>query len=172
MQNHTSSIAAKDLPWSEYADECWGSGKDGLIHEPGGHYTQRRVLHLMNQLGIDVRATPASNLIFQRTSTESNIKGKSELIRLCWPFHEATIEKLGIKMVICFGQTVGHAVRQNLGASRKLDEFQERNKRRWRSSVYEVDSGRLVAVLTHPARADWTKQASDPSPMLRRVLGT
>ena len=170
VEEHTLAVAAKDAPWSDYVHSDWGAGKNQTKCGEGRHHTQRRVQSLAEKLGIDLRATPASNLIFKRTSTESALRGKSGLIGLCWPFHQAVIDQLEIKMVICFGHTVGQAVRKNLRATEKADEFRERNKREWRSSVYRSDSGVLVAVLTHPARADWTKPPTDPSAMLLSAL--
>ena len=170
VEEHTLAVAAKGAPWSDYVHSGWGAGKNQTKCGEGRHHTQRRVQSLAKALGIDLTRTPASNLVFKRTKTERELKGNPELISKCWYFHQAVIERMGIKMVLCFGKTVGNHVRKNLKAAEKVEQFQELNKRKWKSSVYRADSGIHVAVLTHPARANWANDQSNPAPMILRAL--
>jgi hypothetical protein len=76
--------------WSSYADDSWGG------RPPGTAKMQPRVLHLIRGLGLDVRRTPASNVAFVRTSREADlVSRKAQLLRACWPVHEAVIGRLG-----------------------------------------------------------------------------
>jgi len=71
------------------------------------------VLHLLRKLSLDPTEAPASSLVFTRTRSESDLKADFEsLAALCWPFHEAVIRTLGVKVVICFGKRAGESVRR------------------------------------------------------------
>ena len=88
----------------------------------------------------------------------------------CWGFHEAVIQRLGVRMILCLGVSTGDAVRRRTGADQLVAQFQETNLRGWTSSVHFNGSGLSVASLTHPSIADWTSEPCDPSEMLQRHL--
>lgn len=74
---------------SRYRDEEWGA-------PPGTSPLQRRVLHLLETLGLDAGTIPSSNLVFARSRQETGISPElPRLIDACWPFHQAVIYGLG-----------------------------------------------------------------------------
>lgn len=152
--------------WSAYQDEGW------LGKSPGRHGMQPRVQHLLGKLGRDPRSVPASNVVFVRTSRESGLEGqKQDLLDVCWPVHEATINELGIKTILCFGGTAGSWVRERMGAhAGPVDKFEEQNARRWTSYAHLAPDGRCVITLTHPSIAKWDAQSTDPTPLVERML--
>jgi hypothetical protein len=152
-------------PYSSYVDEMW----EGTV--AGGHGMQPRMRHLADKVGIDLRQTPASNVVFVRSATEAKLEAKkSRLLDACWPVHEAVIESLGSRVIICLGSTAGRWVRERLGANDKCDKFQETNRRRWTSVAHRSSYGISVCTLTHPGRVDWQNPDADPAAMVKRVL--
>jgi hypothetical protein len=152
-------------PYSSYVDEVW----EGTV--AGAHGMQPRIQHLADVLGIDLRLTPASNVVFVRSATEAKLEAnKSELLDACWPVHEAVIESLGCRVVICLGSTAGRWVRERLDAKHECDKFTETNLRRWTSVAHQSPDGMFVCTLTHPGRVDWQNPDADPAPMVKRVL--
>ncbi len=151
--------------WSDYADESWHGAP------PGTWGMAPRVLHMLASLNRDPRAVPASNVIFVRSSTEATLAAnKGVLLQSCWPVHQAVIEALQIRVVLCFGGTAGRGVRERLGARKHVDSFQETNRRGWRSETHATGDGRMVLTLTHPGRADWRNPDADPTGLVRRAL--
>lgn len=151
--------------WSSFADESWRKRPKGT------HGAQPRVLHLLKRLELDAHAVPASNVVFVRTARESDLAAeKDRLLPLCWRVHAALIERLSVRVVACFGRTAGKWVREQLGAAKKVDEFVERNDRKWRSSTHATSDGLRVVTLTHPSIADWTKPATDPTHLVQRAI--
>ena len=132
---------------------------------------QPRVRHLCQELGLDPRRVPSSNLIFVRSQRESGLGLSSRQLKMsCWPFHRAVIERLDVKLIACFGKTAGNFVRHMLGADRQIASFVEQNGRRWTSTVHASSKGPYVATLAHPSVAAWNVPATDPSSLLRPFL--
>jgi hypothetical protein len=153
--------------WSAYRDEAWGNG------EPGTWGMQPRILHLLKGLRIDPGHVPASNLIFLRSSQQEDIEDRFvDLAESCWPFHEAVIRRLGVRVVLCFGHLCGEWIRIRLQADERAGEFIEENNRRWRSTAFTSPDGIVVVRATHPSRADWTTPEADPTPLVRQMLKT
>ena len=165
VEKHTCDVLKKPEYWSEYQDEIWrGTSK-------GTSGMQPRVLHLLRQVNLDPRNVPASNVIFERSAREKDINNRfRELVELCWPFHQAVIERLGVRVVLCFGKSSGRWVRERLNANTFVDQFIENNKRRWASTSYKNSNGISVVVATHPSIADWTNSATDPSHLVKKML--
>jgi len=162
---HTRKVLTGPAKWSAYADERW-KGK-----LPGTHGLQPRILHLLNSLHLDSRCVPSSNVVFVRSAREAGIdRSFSILAEMCWPFHQAVIEKLGVRVVLCFGQRSGDWVCSKLDAVSCVDRFVENNNRRWSSNAFMNRNGLAVVVATHPSIADWTVSETDPSPLMQRVL--
>ena len=88
----------------------------------------------------------------------------------CWPFHAAVISELGVRIILCRGKDALSAVSRNLGSRRQIDEFVEANNRGWRNRVLQTESGIIAIGLTHPSRAAWDRQQSDPSPLVKQTL--
>lgn len=157
----------RDLPehWSAYLDESWQG------RQPGTHGMQPRMRHMFDQLGRDLRAVPASNVVFVRSATEAMLAAeKATLLSQCWPVHDAVIRELHVRTILCLGATSGRWTREAIGADRLLDRFQEKNARGWTSEAHVARDGRAVVTVTHPGRADWRNVAADPTPLVRAVL--
>lgn len=151
--------------WSAWRDERWG-GK-----EPGRNFRQRRVLHLFERVGLDPGEVPAREVIFLRsTKWRIDLGDLEPLAQRCWPFHQAVIETLGVRVVVCLGKAAGNLVRQRLDAHDMVDEFVEDNRRRWKSTVHTNAQGLAVATLAHPSQVAWTAPASDPTGLVERSL--
>ncbi|MDE2441554.1 MAG: hypothetical protein KGP14_11065 [Betaproteobacteria bacterium] len=154
-----------DRPWSEYQDESWEDA------EPGCWGLQPRILHMLGRLGLDPQQVPSSNVVFVKTRGERELESeKAALLEACWPVHQAIIESLNVRVVLCFGGTAGAWTRSQLGADELIDSFSERNNRGWTSRVHRSASGIEVVTATHPSRADWRNQLADPTPLVETAL--
>jgi hypothetical protein len=71
---------------------------------------------------------------------------------------------------VCFGQKTGKSVRDRLSANRHVGQFKEKNDRGWKSHAHLSDEGIAVVTVVHPSRADWAKSATDPTPLVRKML--
>ena len=155
----------KPANWSAYRDESWHG------RAPGKSLMQRGVLHLFKRLQLNPGEVPASELVFLRSRNLSELKGSFEkLASECWPFHQAVIDRLGVKVVVCIGKRAGEFVRRQLNAHEPIDWFSERNRRRWESHSHRSDCGIIVVTLTHASQVDWTNRASDPTWLVIRAL--
>ena len=150
--------------WSAWRDERW------MGRKPGHNYRQRRVLNLFDRTGRDPGAVPASEAVFLRSTDPGKLGSIESLARQCWPFHEAVIETLGVRVIVCLGGRAGRLVRQRVDAHEKVDEFIEDNRRRWKSRVHTSSHGLAVVTLTHPSQADWTVLETDPTALVERSL--
>ncbi len=154
-----------EAPWSEYSDESWEDA------EPGTWGLQPRILHLLAHLDFDARFVPSSNVVFVKSRNENELAlEKAELLKACWPVHQAVIESLGITTTLCFGSTAGSWVRGQLNANELTDSFTEQNRRGWTSRTHQDASGRQVISVTHPSRADWRNPLADPTDLVGRAL--
>lgn len=161
---HTNKVLENQNPnFSEYKDGVWGTseaGKNGL---------QPRVLHLLKNIGLDPYEVPASNVCFVRSPREANIADKiNGYIDLCWEFHQNVIDTLKIKSILCFGKTAGKHVRKKIEANVFVDEFIEKNNRKWKSQVHKNNVGQFVITVTHPSIADWTNEKTDVSHLVKK----
>ena len=162
---HTEKVLTGPADWSAYRDEGWR----GLA--PGADKMQHRVLHLLCRLNFEPGQTPASIVVFARSPRGADIKSRFvRLAPLCWPFHQRVIEQLGVRVVLCLGNDAGDWVCNQLKARLHVGEFVESNERRWRSTAFINSNGIAIVIATHPSIADWTKSATDPTPLLQRML--
>lgn len=151
--------------WSEYRDEQW------LEKKIGQGKMQRRVRYLCQKLGSDPGEVPASNIVFSRSRREDTFGGHlGTIAKLCWPFHQAVIDALKVRTLICFGGTAGAWVRGQLRANAPLDEFVERNRRKWKSRAFIGLGGIAVIVVAHPSVAKWMVPEADPTEFIRKVV--
>ena len=151
--------------WSAYRDESWGGTP------PGTHRMQRRMLYLFRRLDLNPGNVPASNLIFLRSSREDKLEGDvGDLASRCWLFHQRVIEELGVRVIVCLNGTATNRVCNQVGAHAQVDEYTERNGRRWRSRTFQSAEGVTVVGLTYPGIADWTTPATDPTHLVVRAL--
>jgi len=159
------AFRARSVPWSAYVDDSWNGAPAGTWGmQPG-------VRRLLVGLGIDPRQIPSSNVVFVRSRDEAALhREKGALLHACWPIHEAVINSLGVKTVVCFGKTAGRWVRERLDANDLVDSFRETNKRGWLNEAYRSAGGQTVVTLTHPSRADWRNPEADPTSFVARTL--
>ena len=150
IASHTQKVL-KDFPqnWSAYRDERWKGPEAGTAQ------MQSRVLSLLQQLGRNAGAIPASNYIFVRSVREKDIKSKSERIaELCWGFHQAVIDQLGVGVVLCLGKNPADFVKKKTIAETLVKKFTDgAGLENW---CYRNDEGLKVIRLTHPSTRDWT----------------
>lgn len=157
----------RDGPWSEYSDSSWEDA------DPGTSGLQPQILHMLHRLGLDPRAVPSSNVVFVQSRGEKQLGlEKAELLRSCWPLHQAVIDNLKIRTILCFGSTAGAWVRGQLGAHEPFDSFTETNNRGWTSRTHRDEHGRKVVTVTHPSRVNWTNPKADPTLLVERAIAT
>ena len=154
-------IAGKPERFSLYC-ETWEEGRDPKM--------QQGIRHLFRRTSLDPCLTPSSNCVFVRSSGATNLAGRRLLEDSCWPFHEAVISALGVRLILCLGRHAESTVRNRVGAVRQIDEHHEANRRAWASRAFESASGTVVLGLTHPGRVAWRSPASDPSALVQRML--
>lgn len=160
----------KATDWSAYRDEVWDRPP------PGGHRIQKRIVHLCTGLELNPRAVPASHLIFRRwhTDAEPSAAEKQQWAAECWPFHQAVIDRLGVKVIVCLGSDARNWVlrkeRELTGLlPQRFDSFTAKDKGAWSSYAFQSGS-RYIVALTHPARANWINPNADPTELVKRTL--
>jgi hypothetical protein len=137
VERDLSGWKAMTTPWSAYLDESWQG------RAPGTHGMQPRMRHMFEQLGLDLRDVPASNVVFVRSTTEAALAAeKASMLPQCWSIHEAVISELGVRTVLCLGGTAGRWVREALAAHQLLDRFSEHNARGWTSEACRAGRSR------------------------------
>lgn len=152
--------------WSAYRDQGgWGN------RPAGASPMQKRVQHMLGRLGLDPGAVPSSNVVFARSKREKYLGDEFERLAAdCWPFHQAVIEKLGVRVIACLGGSADWYVRERLGANTWVETFVEKNKRKWKSWTHRNRSGLAVVRLSHPSIADWCNPLTDPTELVERAL--
>ena len=121
------------------------------------------------------RTAPCSRKQFGFRAVSARIDIQNQfpaLAELCWPFHQRVIERLEIRVVLCLGRMCGSWVRKRMNATAQGKVFLEKNSRRWKSTSFLTSTGIGVVTASHPSRADWTKPASDPTPFVKKLLGS
>lgn len=154
-----------DKPWSEYSDKSWE-------YAPAGTWgLQPQILHMLGRLGLDPQRVPSSNVVFVQTRGEKELGAeKAELLKSCWPLHQAVIDNLNIRTILCFGITAGAWVREQLGANEQIDTFEEKNNRHWTSKTHRAENDLQVVTVTHPSRVNWKNPLADPTQLVERAL--
>ena len=84
-----------DEAWTTASQRSWSKGQAPL---------QRRVVWLLQQLGLSPRRVPCSNLIFVRSIDVTGSSFK-ELSDLCWQVHEQILEIVAPKLLLVFGNS-------------------------------------------------------------------
>ncbi len=168
VEKHIKDFFERGQLWSEYADESWEG------RPPGTWGMQPRVRYMMERLGLEPSRTPSSNVVFVRTSRAADLKlEKATLLEECWPLHQAVINSLGIRVIVCFGAEAGNWVRLKLGSKSKkpVDTFKEAYPNRsWKSLTYNSAGDIRIVQVTHPSIANWLDPAADPIGLVERAL--
>lgn len=156
--------------WSAYRDESWQGQPEGSRPQ------QKRVAYLCDSLGLNPGKIPAAQLIFRRWDAASTPAADVERqwSEECWPFHQAVIDRLEVRVVVCLGSYARDWVlkmeRERTGVEpEQVDGFVADNKGAWPSYVHQAGD-RYIVSLTHPVRANWINPSADPTPMVRRAL--
>lgn len=155
--------------WSSYLDESWDR------KPPGSTPMQKRMNHLFHGLVPNLRAVPASHLIFRcwDAANEPSAAVKREWAEECWHFHKAVINRLDVKIVVCLGSYARYWVlkKEQLTGEKpqQIDSFTAQNKWAWTSYAYQ-SGDRYILTLTHPTWANWKNPNSDPTELVRRTL--
>ena len=156
--------------WSEdyspYRDQRWGGFK-----KPGNHPMQRGLLHLFSRVNRRPEEVPASEVVFLRSKDLTELRGRFDSIaEQCWPFHQAVIENLEVKVIVCLGRKVGGFVRRQMAAVQRVCEYREELPRRWRSFSHKNHEGIFVVTLAHPSRSEWSNERCDPTRLVVNAL--
>jgi hypothetical protein len=85
------SLKRTDNAW---LDEKWVDGKRPSV-------LQRRMRQLFEDAGLDLRSTPASNLIFATSVDATGVEYR--LADTCWPVHQSIMEIVRPSKLIVFG---------------------------------------------------------------------
>ena len=151
--------------WSAYRDQSWAG------HNAGSTRMQRGLLHLFERLGLDAGLVPAAHLVFECARRgEMEPEEFQRLARDCWPFHQAVIAQLKVRVIVCLGREVAKWVHDRLAVNALVEEFVENNRRGWKSRTY-IDGISLTAIdLTYPGVADWTNPKADPTGLVVQAL--
>ena len=150
--------------WCAYRDGTWR-------RPPGTTPMQQGMLHLFKELSLNPGTVPAAHLVFLCAKRgEMSQQEFQYLARDCWPFHQAVIERLKVRVIACLGTETARWVRDRLGVNRLVDEFTERNGRQWKNRVYSNADGMTVVELTYPGIVKWTVPATYPTELVRRAL--
>ena len=161
MSSSIAEMAGRPDLFSLYYAQ-WEQGRDPKM--------QQGIKHLFHKTGLDPCLTPSSNCVFVRSKGAESLNDRRGLEDACWPFHEAVISVLGIRLILCLGRHAFSTVRKRVRALRHIDEHREANRRAWPSYAFALDNGTVVVGLTHPGRVAWTSPASDPTPLVLRML--
>ncbi|MCZ4499988.1 MAG: Tryptophan synthase subunit beta [Marmoricola sp.] len=164
-------LRTQPVNYSAYRDEAWAKPLGGL-RPKGTAPMQRRILHMLDVLGLDPGTVPSSNLVFARTRRWGDLSPgeQNAWADACWPFHQAMIKRLGVRVVVCFGEPAGRLVRAQTGANELVETFVETNARRWTSYYYKGQGGISVVEARHPSVADWCNPATDVTPLVVNAL--
>ena len=147
--------------WSAFVDEVFKPG--GKSYPPGEAPLQKEMQNLVRNIGLDIREVPISDVIFRRSAQADDIsrEEKRSWAELCWPFHRDVIDRLGVRVVLCYYGQAAQFVREKTGAHQEIDRVshQARVRKYWRR-CYESRSGLKVIHITRPTGIPWTEHAA------------
>jgi hypothetical protein len=104
LQNLVRFADPHEVSRCDYLDEEWQVTRQNYVRmcPSREHPLQRNVIHLFDQLRLDLRATCSSNLIFTRSKTVAGA-GYPKSADICWPVHKLIIEIVRPEIVLVFG---------------------------------------------------------------------
>ena len=146
--------------WCAFLDQEWSPG--GKHYPKGKAPLQLQMQELAACLGLDLRGIPASDVIFARSRQAHHLVDPSNLMDLCWPFHQAVIEGLRIRVVLCLYKGAAEFVRKKTGAPAKpIDRACERSRagREYWRKTFETPSGLKIVQITRSTGIPWTRGA-------------
>ena len=143
-------------------NQDWGPGRREDM--------QRSIEQFFLLSGLCPELTPSSNCVFVRSPDARTIRSaeRRQLENACWPFHEAVIEELGVKAILCMGDYAYKAVKRRFRLPRPIDD------QPWSATqahrAYRTASGMLLCQLVHPSYGHWHCLKYNPAPLVRRLL--
>ena len=146
--------------WCAFLDQDWRPG--GRYHGRAKAPLQLEMQELAACLGLDLRRIPASDVFFTRSRQAHHTVNQSELVDLCWPFHQAVIEGLGIRVVLCLYKGAAEFVREKVRArAQPVDQACERSRsgREYWRETFAAPGGLKVVQITRPTGIPWTRSA-------------
>ena len=155
----------------------WSSERFSLYYEEwekGRSQTmQRGIERFFAETGLDPYLTPSSNCIFVRSPDIGSMPRATRrgLEDACWQFHQAVIEQLGVKAILCMGRDAYEAVCRHFRVTEQVDEEPDGWRPPRMHRAFSTKSGMLICKLTHPSRGHWQIERNNPAPLVRRVLG-
>jgi hypothetical protein len=141
-----------DLPTktiNSYLDTVW-SRQHGVGQAP----LQRRVVWLLESLGLKPRDVAASNLIFVRSRDVARSRF-GEYARLCWPVHERILDVVKPRLLLVYGNSGASPfgfLRDTFGAD--VDERCPSGHGKWMCRSFQVPRRFRVVGLPHLSRYD------------------
>ncbi len=102
---HLEKLERERVDWNEYLDGYWRPG--GRVLGKGQAPMQKRVVHLLQGIGVEPRTICASNLIFMRSRGKDGLSQGDNLVRRCWLVHDFLLGIVRPKIVLSIG---GNAV--------------------------------------------------------------
>ena len=151
---------------NNYLDEAWQTAS-GRSYSKGQAPLQRRVVWLLQELGLRPREVPASNLIFVRSIDVSGILF-GELADLCWEVHETILDIVRPRLLVVFGNSEPSPYTYLFEKFNPTgEETIESGHGNWLCRAFRVDGGLSVVGLPHLSRyniigktavVNWTKK--------------
>lgn len=95
-----------EMPYKEtnsYLDEVWTTAT-GRTWKKGQAPLQKRVIWLLQHLGLNSREVPCSNLMFVRSEDVSGVSS-NDLADICWKVHEKILETVSPSLLLVFGNS-------------------------------------------------------------------
>ncbi len=146
--------------WCAFLDQDWRPG--GRYYARGKAPLQLEMQELADCLGLDLRGVPASDVFFTRSRQAHHTANQRELVDLCWPFHQAVIKGLGIRVVLCLYKGAAEFVREKTGAhAQPVDRACARSRagREYWRETFETPSGLKIVQITRPTGIPWARNA-------------
>lgn len=132
---------------------------------------QRGLKQFFLESGLCPELTPSSNCIFVRSPNVSAIRAgaRRQLEDECWRFHQAVIDQLGVRAIICMGGDAYKAV------SRRFEDVKPVADQPWSATqshrAYRTADGMQLFQLIHPSYGHWHDPTYSPAPLVRQLLG-
>lgn len=154
--------------WSAYRDDPT-EGQTG-----GTRKLRKAMLALCAQLDADPGCIPTSTLVFARSPNQAALKNFEASAQHCWRFHQAVIEALDIRVIICASVEVGRWVRTQLAwnvMGHGTEQVPDKPKNQPAILLYKAKSNAIsVFELPHPSRFSWQRLETDLTELVQAVV--
>lgn len=109
--------------FNEYYDARWKNrGRNPSL--PGQALLQRRIKYLFNELGIDLKDTLSTNLVFARSPTEQELPlNWLNAANKCWEIHKILLSVVEPKIIIAYGETAYEFLEKKMSIEFRDDTF-------------------------------------------------